>query len=178
MNFFYDFFPIFLFFIAYKTFDIFVATIVAMIATLAQVMITRLKTGKFNKSSLISFFAIAILGGATIVFKNELFIKWKTTAVYWILAIIFLITAIASKKTVLEHLIKDTIDAPAKAWKKLNNIWVLFFAFMGSLNLYIAYNFSTDFWVNFKLFGTLGLTIVFVILQSLYLMRFDSCKKK
>lgn len=173
MNFFYEFFPILLFFIAFKAFDIFVATFVAIITTLLQVIYTKIKTGKFNKSSLISFIAISVLGGATILFKNEMFIKWKTSAVYWLLGLAFLLTKVITKKTVMQHLVKVNINAPQHAWSKLNYLWVSFFIAMGFLNLYVAYNFSTNAWVNFKLFGTLGLTIAFVIFQAMYLMRFD-----
>lgn len=197
MNLLLDLFPIILFFIAYKTFNIFVATLVAIIATLLQVVYTRIKTGKYNKTSLISFVVILVLGSATIFFKNDMFIKWKASVVYWLFALTFLFSKILTKKTLLEHLANHSkhnganitqnnssnnvnnaqiqsqvLTMPSTVWNKLNYAWIIFFITMGIANIYVAYNFDTDTWVNFKLFGTMGCTFVFIILQSIYITKF------
>ena len=172
MSFLYDFFPILLFFTFYKMYDIFAATAIAIVATLLQVIYTRIKTKKFNKTHVISLITISILGGATIFFKNEMFIKWKTTAVYWLLALVFLFSKMVSKKHLLQHFAANSMDLPNKIWAKLNFSWVIFFLLMGIANLYVVYNYDTNTWVNFKLFGTLGLTFVFILIQVLYMSRF------
>lgn len=177
MSFLYDFFPILLFFTFYKIYDIFVATAIAIIATLIQVILTRIKTKKYNKTHLISLITISILGGATIFFKNEMFIKWKTTAVYWLLSLVFLFSKVVSKKHLLEHFASKSMELPNKIWAKLNFSWVLFFLIMGFINLYIVYNYDTNTWVNFKLFGTLGLTFAFIIIQVLYMAKFVKDKQ-
>lgn len=176
MSFLYDFFPILLFFTFYKIYDIFVATGVAIIATLIQVIYTKIKTKKFNKTHLLALGTISILGGATIFFKNEMFIKWKTTAVYWLLALLFLFSKLVSKKHFLQHFASNSFQLPEKIWSKLNLSWVIFFSLMGFANIYIVYNFDTNTWVNFKLFGTMGLTFVFVVIQAIYMSKFINSK--
>lgn len=170
MSFFFDFFPIILFFVAYKLKGIFIATAIAIISTFFQVLYAKLKTGKFNQSHLISLASISILGGATIFFQNELFIKWKTTAVYWILALVFWAASLG-EKTLMQKMVGDKIEMPQLTWKRLNLSWVTFFGFLGALNLFVAYNFDTDTWVNFKLFGVLGLTVVFFIGQYFFIAK-------
>lgn len=164
-----EFFPILLFFLAYKFGDIYVATATAIIASFLQVFWLRYTKKRFEKQPLITLVTLVILGGATLVFRNELFIKWKPTALYWILALIFLITQFLGKKPLIQRLIEEHIQLPQKVWTNLNAAWVLFFLSMGIINLYIIYHFDTNAWVNFKLFGTLGLTLLFIVLQGIYL---------
>lgn len=171
MKFLFDFFPIILFFAAFKLYDIFVATSVAIVATLCQMLIARWQTGRFEKTHVISFFAILILGGATLILHNEVFIKWKTTAIYWILGLIFLLNPLFSKKTIMENLAGDKLKIPSTIWLKLNRSWGWFFTTIGFVNLYVMYHFDTETWVNFKLFGILGLTLLFVILQAIYMAK-------
>lgn len=167
----FDFFPIILFFISYKLGDIYIATGVAIIASLIQVFVSRIKLGHFEKMQLVTLGMIVILGGATLLFRNELFIKWKPTAVYWILAVAFLATQFLGKKTLIQQALERGISLPQEIWTRLNMSWAIFFALMGGLNLYVVNHYDTNTWVNFKLFGTLGLTLLFVILQSVYMMR-------
>ena len=121
--------------------------------------------------NLISFLSILILGGATLLLKDDIFIKWKPTAVYWFLATALLFSQIFSKKPLMQHLAESTIQMPDKIWRQINLSWCIFFAAMGIANLYVVYNFDTNVWVNFKLFGTLGLTIVFITCQSIYMAK-------
>jgi len=148
-----------------------VATQVAIVASLLQLIWLRLSTGKLPKVNLVSFLSILILGGATLLLKDDIFVKWKPTAVYWLLSVALLFSQIFSKKPLIQHLAEGTIQLPPKIWRQLNLTWSLFFCSMGIVNLYVVYNFDTDVWVNFKLFGTLGLTLVFIICQSLYMAK-------
>ena len=166
-----DFLPIALFFITFKYSNLMVATQVAIAASLIQLIWLRFSTGKLQKVNLISFLSILILGGATLLLKDDIFIKWKPTAVYWLLSIALLFSQIFGRKPLIQRLGESSIELPTKIWRQLNLTWCYFFAAMGFANLYVVYNFDTDVWVNFKLFGTLGLTIVFIIGQSVYMAK-------
>jgi intracellular septation protein len=168
----FDFFPIILFFGAYKFYGIYIATIVAMIASLLQVGYFWFRHGKVEISHIITLVLILTLGAATIFLHNELFIKWKPTAVYWAFATLLLGSQFIGTKTFIQRLMGDKISLPQSVWQRLNTSWMLFFFCMGGINLYVAYNYTTDTWVNFKLFGTLGGTIIFGILQSLYMVKY------
>ena len=167
----FDFFPIVLFFLAYKFGDLMIATQTAIAASLVQVLWLRFRTGEFPKMQLISFFAILILGGATLVLQDELFVKWKPTAVYWLLGLIFLGSHFIGEQTLIERLAQNSVHLPAKIWRQLNLSWTIFFVLMGVTNLYVVYHFETKVWVNFKLFGTLGLTLLFIIGQAIYMAK-------
>jgi intracellular septation protein len=172
MKFLYDFLPILVFFIAYKCFGIYVATALSVLTSLAQVSWTYFYLRRRPETMhLITFLLIMILGGATLFFQNELFIKWKTTAVYWALGSAFLLSQFFAKKPLVEHMMGDAIQLPKQIWARLNISWALFSYIMGSLNLWVLYNFDTDTWVNFKLYGTLGLTVIFALLQAFALSK-------
>ena len=164
-----DFFPILLFFVAYKWGDIYVATVAAMIASLSQVLYFRYREGRFTPLPLATLGVIVFFGGATLIFRNELFIKWKPTVLYWGLACAFLISQYVGKSSFIEKMLQENIQLPKAVWRQLNLSWVIFFLSMGAINLYVAYYFETATWVNFKLFGTLSLTFIFVILQVFYI---------
>ncbi len=167
----FDFFPILLFFIAYKFFGIFVATAVAMIASLFQVGYYWFRHHRVEMLHIITLVTILILGSATLLLHNIMFIKWKPTVIYWVFALVFLITQFFGPKTLLERMMDKQITLPPMLWKRLNLSWVFFWALMGIANLYVIYNYNTNTWVNFKLFGTLGLTILFVIGQSFFMRK-------
>ena len=185
MKLFFDFLPIALFFIAYKfgggiyhwdgqEYDIkgiYVATAVMIVASILQVAITWLITRKVEKSHLITLVLVLVLGGATLWLQNPNFIKWKPTAVNWLFALAFIAAQVFSNKSLLERMMAEHIKLPDAIWFKLNIAWIIFFIFSGLANLYVAFNFDEATWVNFKLFGLLGLTIVFIIGQSIYLAK-------
>src|SRR5579871_1227754 len=173
----FDFFPILLFFIAFKWFDIYTATAVTIVASLIQVFGYRLKHHRFEGMHVITLVIVVLLGGTTLLLHNELFIKWKPTAVYWIFTLLFLATQFIGKKTLIQRLLDSKLALPQRVWKKLNISWALFFALMGIANLYVLYHFSTNAWVNFKLFGTLILTLVFIVLQGIYMSRYMEIKE-
>lgn len=171
----FDFFPIAAFFIAYKWQGIYLATAIAIAASLIQVLWSRYKQGRFEKIPVITFFSILILGGATLLFKNEIFIKWKPTVVYWILAIIFLGSHfVGSKKPIIQRFAGETVSLPNYVWSRINYSWCAFFFLMGIANLYVIHNFNTDTWVNFKLFGTLICTLIFIFGQAIYMYKHRS----
>ena len=166
-----DFFPIILFFVAYKVWGIYAATGVAIAATVVQLAYMRIKTGKTEPMQWVSLAIIVVFGGATLLAHNENFIKWKPTVLYWVMGAVLLIGQLVFNKNFIRTLMGTQIQLPDPVWKNLNWGWTGFFAVMGALNLWVAFNFDTDTWVNFKLFGGMGLMIVFVIAQAIYLSR-------
>ncbi|EKE01685.1 MAG: intracellular septation protein involved in cell division [uncultured bacterium] len=167
----FNFLPILLFFIGYKFYGIYTATIVAMVASLLQVGFFWFKHRRVELTHTITLILILVLGTATLLSHNTLFIKWKPTAIYWVFSLLFLGSQIIGDKTFIQRLMDNKITLPQNVWQRLNLSWAIFFGLMGAVNIYIAYKFSTDIWVNFKLFGTLGSTVVFGILQSLYMAK-------
>lgn len=167
----FDFFPILVFFIAYKLFGIFVATAMTMAASFLQVMIYWLKHRKFESLHIITLIMVLVMGGTTLWLHNDLYIKWKPTAIYWIFALTFLFSHFG-KQPLIKHLLSSQVQLPSKVWHWLNLSWAIFFTLMGFANIYVLSHFSTDIWVDFKLFGSLGLTLLFIILQAFYLSKY------
>jgi intracellular septation protein len=167
-----DFFPIILFFVAFKVWGIYEATAVAIVATVAQIAWFRWSTGKVEPMQWMSLGVIVLFGGATIALQNETFIKWKPTVLYWLMGGVLLVGQLVFRKNLLKSLMGAQMTLPEPAWRLLNWSWSAFFVFMGVLNLWVAYTFDTDTWVNFKMFGGLGLMVVFVIAQAVYLSRY------
>lgn len=208
MKFLFDFFPVLLFFIAYKLYGIYVATGVAIAASFVQVSLYWLKHRRFEKMHLLTLGLIAVLGGATLLFHDKAFFMWKPTAVNWAFALGFLLSQVIGDRTLVERMMSHAIEAPRQVWRRLNLSWVGFFVLMGFANLYVAnFYFQAESalfqaagqpvdletcqqlyqgqlldlclqarelendWVNFKLFGMLGLTLLFVIGQAVYLAK-------
>lgn len=170
MKIFFDFLPVLLFFITYKVYDIYVATAVAIVASCLQVGILWIKHRRVEKMHLITLILIVLLGGATLLLQDETFIKWKPTAVNWLFAIVFLASEFIGRKNIVQHMLADHLNVTSpKIWTRLNFMWISFFMLMGLINLYVAFNFETNTWVNFKLFGMMGLTLVFAFIQGVYL---------
>jgi intracellular septation protein len=172
MKFLTDLFPIILFFAAYKLYDFYVATVVIIIATIAQVAITWFRHHKVERMHLITLVLVLFFGGLTLYLKDPIFVQWKPTVVNWLFAIVFVGSQFIGDKTLIERMMGKNMSLPAAIWQRLNLAWVLFFILMGVVNLYVAFNYSENTWVNFKLFGMMGLTIIFIILQALYMARF------
>jgi intracellular septation protein len=167
----FDFFPILLFFIVFKFFGIYTATAVAMVASVTQVLFYRLKFQHYEKMHVISLAIIMVLGGATLFFHNPWFIKWKPTGIYWLSALVFLGSSFIGSKPIIQKMMEANVQLNTKIWHRLNAAWALFFVVMGALNLYVAYHYDTDAWVNFKLFGGVGFTLLFVLIQAFYLTK-------
>ncbi|MBL4851623.1 MAG: septation protein A [Gammaproteobacteria bacterium] len=166
-----DFFPIILFFIAAKVYDIYVATAVAIVASVLQVAYLWFRHGRVEKMHLITLAAIVLLGGTTLLLQDDMFIKWKPSVVNWLFALVFVGSQFIGKKPIIQRMMGNNFTLPTIMWTKLNLMWAGFFIFLGLANIYVAYNFDTDTWVNFKLFGMLGLTLLFIIVQTVYISR-------
>src|SRR4051794_18866670 len=167
-----DFFPIILFFVAFKFAGIYVATGVAIVATVIQIAWLRYSTGKIEAMQWVSLAVIVLFGGATIALQNETFIKWKPTVLYWLMGSALMAGQVVFRKNLLKSVMGSQLELPEAAWRVANWSWIVFFAIMGAVNLWVAFHYDTDTWVNFKLFGGLGLMMVFVVGQALYLGRY------
>jgi len=191
----FDFFPIAIFFVVYKwghemllaaeewlpagisqltDLDAIILATAALIpASIFQVAYAYWRTRKVEKMYLVTLFLVIVLGGATVILNNKVFIQWKPTIVNWLFAVAFLGSQYIGNKNFLERMMGEQISLESAIWKKLNFMWIGFFLFSGAVNIYVAFSgqFTEDQWVNFKLFGMLGLTLVFVVLQGIYLSR-------
>ncbi|PCI54679.1 MAG: septation protein A [Methylophilaceae bacterium] len=169
MKVFFDLFPVILFFIGFKLYDIFTATAIAIGATIALIVVSKVRHGKVEKMLLINGAIISVLGGITLLLNDETYIMWKPTVLYWLLAAALLISNLFFKKNLIQKMMGKMLNPPASTWNKLNLVWVIFLVALGFLNLYVAYNFSLDTWVNFKLFGVTSMMFIFMIVQTLLL---------
>lgn len=168
----FEFFPIIIFFAVYKyTGDIITATAVLIPATIAQMGYTWIRTHKIEKMHLVTLILVIVFGGATVLLEDKTFIQWKPSVINWLFAIAFLGTQFIGKKPLVQRIMEANIELPGEIWRRLNSAWVVFFTFSGAINLVVVYTMSEEAWVNFKLFGMLGLTLVFIVLQGLYLTR-------
>jgi len=172
MKFLFDIFPVILFFIAFKAFDIYVATAVAMAATGVQIAWVWMRRRKVDNMLWVSLAVITVFGGATLILQDEVFIKWKPTVLYWLFGAVLGASAFFFRRNLLRLMLGEQLKLPDSVWRRLNFAWVAFFGMMGLLNLWVAYTFSTDAWVNFKLFGGIGLMLLFTLAQGLYLSRY------
>ena len=167
----FDFFPIIVFFAAYKFAGIYVATGAAIAATLAQIGYLLVRRRKITAMQWLSLVIIGIFGGATLVLHDETFIKWKPTVLYWLGAVAFIGALFFRTNFVKAVMSEGGLELPEAMWTRLAIAWGLFFLFQGALNLWVAFHYSTETWVDFKLFGGMGLTLAFVIVQALWLTR-------
>jgi len=195
MKFLFDLLPVIFFFAAYKIAGFFpgdslalvtnwlgsgiendlppilIATATAIVATALQVAIVWMRHGKVDRMLWISLAIIAVLGGATLLFHDATFIKWKPTALYWLFGLVLLMAKLLFQRNFMRSLLENQIKLPETIWTRVNLSWALFFIALGGLNLYVAFNFSRDTWVDFKLFGCTALVFVFAIAQGLYLSK-------
>jgi intracellular septation protein len=212
MKFLIDFFPIILFFVAYKIYGLYAATITAILASLAQVAWLRWRHGRFETMPLVTLGLISLFGGLTLLLRDPIFVMWKPTIINWLFAIGFIGASLISQRPLVERMMGHAIRLPARIWQRLNWAWVLFFVVSGLANLFVVYigsgfyaaeqaliaatgiteidlsscttafageplalceqaHQSEAIWVNFKLFGMMGMTILFVIAQGVYLAR-------
>ncbi len=151
---------------------ILVATVVVIVATCAQIGWVWFRHGKVDKMLWISLGLVVVFGGLTLAFQNEVFIKWKPTILYWVFAGSMAFSALILKKNPIKAMLGEQMTLPEAVWGKVNLSWIGFFLVMGALNLIVAFNFPTDTWVNFKLFGGMGLMLVFVLAQGMLLSKY------
>ena len=167
----FDFLPIILFFAAFKFGGIYVATGVAIAATIGQIAWVRLRGRKVEPMLWISLVIVVVFGGATLLLHDETFIKWKPTVLYWVFATALLGGRWILRRNFIRELLGSQLELPPRAWDRLNWSWAVYFAVIGIANLWVAFHYSTATWVNFKLFGSLGITLVFAVVQSVLIAR-------
>ena len=174
----FDFFPIILFFIAFKLYDIYVATGVVIVATIIQVAYTWYKYRKVETMQWITLGLIVVMGGATILLHDEQFIKWKLSVIEWLFGVAFIGSQFIGKKPFVERMMSNSLSLPAPVWRRLNLMWGCFFMVVGFINLYVMYHFNTEQWVTFKTFGVPGLMLVFILVQMVFLYKYiDEAEK-
>ena len=200
MKFLFDLLPIFLFFVSFKWAEghkalvaewmtrhlgflvsggvvgqteapVLLATVVVIVGTLAQIVTLKAMRKHVDKMLWAGLAVVVVLGGLTLWFHSELFIKWKPTIIYWLMGAGLLVSEVIMKRDVLSQMMGGQIDAPESVWRRLTWAWVAFLFGMGVLNLYVAFNYSTDLWVTFKMWGSLGLTFAFTLIQGVYLSK-------
>ena len=172
MKFLFDFFPVILFFVAFKAADIYWATGVAIAATVAQIAYVVARRRKVTGMQWASLVIIGLFGGATLLLRDETFIKWKPTVLYWLAGVVFLGALLFKQNLVKAVMSEGGLELPEPIWTKLAIAWGVFFLFKGTLNLWVAHAFSTETWVNFKLFGGMGLMLLFMIGQAVVVSRY------
>jgi intracellular septation protein len=195
MKFLFDLLPVILFFVAYKIAGgqgdaalhlsrqflgdsvtesqapILLATAVAILATFGQIAWVWLRHRRVDTMLWVSLVIVTVFGGATLLFHDPLFIKWKPTVLYWLFSATLAVSALVFRRNLIQRMLEAQVSLPAGVWHRLNLAWAGFFAFMGALNLVVAYRFSEETWVNFKLFGGMGLMLLFVLGQGLFLSK-------
>jgi intracellular septation protein len=168
----FEFFPIILFFIAFKLYGIYVATGVVIVATLLQVAYTWFRHRKVETMQWITLGLIIVMGGATIVLHDEQFIKWKLSIIEWLFGLAFLGSQIIGKKPFVERMMSKSLTLPSSVWRRLNLMWGCFFMGVGFINVYVMFHYNTDQWVTFKTFGVPGLMLLFILLQMVFLYKY------
>ena len=166
----FDFIPLIVFFTAYKMYDIYVATAVLIAATVIQYGLTLIVNRRLEKAQWFTVIAVLLFGGVTLALRDETFLKWKAPIVNWIFATVFLGSQFIGDKCLVERVMGNAIQLPKEIWSRLNLSWVVFFAITGTANYYVAFN-HHEYWVDFKVFGSLGITFLFMIFQTVYLFR-------
>lgn len=166
-----DFLPLVVFFTVYKLYDIYYASGALIAATALVLIFTWLKYRKVEKMTLITFIMVAIFGTLTLVFHNDLFIKWKVTVIYGLFALALLVSQLILKKPLIQRMLGKELTLPDHAWRALNVAWALFFLACGLANIYVAFWLPQSVWVNFKVFGLTALTLVFTLLSGIYIFR-------
>ena len=160
-----------------KQAPILLATVVVIAATVAQIAWVHFRHGKVDRMLWVSLVLVTVFGGMTLIFQDETFIKWKPTILYWVFAGTMAFAALVLKKNPIKAMLGEQMTLPEPVWGKVNLSWIAFFLFMGALNLIVAFNFSTDIWVDFKLFGGMGLLLLFVLGQGLMLSKYVEDKQ-
>jgi intracellular septation protein len=168
----FDLFPVILFFGVFKAFGVYAATASAIVATIGQVAWVKWRHGKVDTMLWVSLGIIVVFGGATLLLHDETFIKWKPTVLYWFFAAALLFSRPLFGKNFIRSLLEEKMTLPDVVWHNLNLAWSIFFTVLGLVNLYVAFNYSLDAWVNFKLFGATSMMLVFILLQAFALSKY------
>ena len=167
-----DFIPLVIFFVIYKMVDIYAATGSLIITTGLVLAYSYFKNGKAEKMQVITFVMVFVFGSLTLILHDDAFIKWKVTFIYALFAIALLVSQLIFKKPIIKQMLGKELTLPDAAWNNLNVAWALFFIVLSILNVYVAFNLPQEIWVNFKVFGLLGATLVFTMLSGLYIYKY------
>jgi len=167
-----DFIPLIIFFAIYKMVDIYAATGSLIITTGLVLAYSYFKNGKAEKMQVITFIMVFVFGSLTLILHDDAFIKWKVTFIYALFAIALLVSQFIFKKPIIKQMLGKELTLPASVWNNLNMAWTLFFIVLSILNVYVAFNMPQEVWVNFKVFGLLGATLVFTVLSGLYIYKY------
>ena len=167
----FELFPVLLFFVAYKIYGIYIATAVMIVTSLLQALYLWRRDGAIPTMHWVTLGLVVFFGGLTLVLQDPTFVKIKPTIVNWLFASAFIIAPFIGGKTLPQRMMEANVELPESKWKNLNMAWILFFIALGGLNVAVAFNFSEDAWVNFKLYGLMGLTFVFALVQGFYIAR-------
>lgn len=173
-----DFLPLIIFFVFYKLYDIYLASGALIAATALVLVFTWVKYRKVEKMALITFLMVLVFGTLTLVFHNDLFIKWKVTVIYGLFALVLLISQLVHKKPLVQRMLGKELTLPDKVWSNLNLAWAVFFLVCGLANIYVAFWLPQSTWVNFKVFGLTALTLVFTLISGIYIYRYMSEETK
>jgi len=175
----FDFFPVVFFYITFNYYKeplgevqaMVYATAVLMAATVMQVAINWFKNRKVEKMHIAVLVLAMVFGGATIYFQDKAYLIWKVTIVNWLFAVVFFASHFIGHSHIVKRMMSKSVDLPELIWDRLSYMWIIFFVVLGAINLIVAQNVDFDTWVDFKLFGLLGLTVLFVVIQTIYLSR-------
>ena len=167
-----DLWPILLFFIFYQWYDIYMATAVLMGAVLLHSLLLWWRLRRLSPMQWVTLVLVLLFGGATLLLHEPRFIQWKPTLVQWLMALAFAGSHFIGNKPLIRRLLDSQLALPPEVWIRLSLAWIGFFVFSGAVNLLVVYNFDEATWVSFKLFGLLGMTFLFILLQGLWLVRY------
>ncbi len=166
-----DLIPILIFFLAYKFYNIFVATGCLMAGTMLQLLYMKWAKRRIENMHWFTLALVMVMGSLTLFFHDEAFIKWKPTIIYWAFMLAFMVTPMFGKQNLVQHMLGSKLSLETPAWSILNRCFIAFFSIMGALNLWVFKTYSTNIWVNYKLFGTFGLTVLFTLIISIVIMK-------
>ncbi|MBA0215900.1 septation protein A [Pectobacterium brasiliense] len=166
-----DFIPLVVFFAAYKLYDIYIASGALIAATALSLVVTWVMYRKIEKMTLVTFAMVVVFGSLTLVFHNDLFIKWKVTIIYALFSAALLVSQFVMKQTLIQKMLGKELTLPQPVWGKLNFAWAMFFLVCGLVNIYIAFWLPQNVWVNFKVFGLTGVTLLFTLICGVYIYR-------
>lgn len=167
-----DLIPALLFFAAYSLYGLFTATAVLIVALLAMVVVTWLRTRTVPKMQLATAIMAGVLGGMTLWFRDPTFILYKPTAIYGAFALALLGSHLIGDKVLIQRIPQKAMVMPDSIWRRINFAWALFFVFCAVLNVYVALNFSEAVWVKVKVFGFTGLMLVFMLAHIPFISRY------
>jgi intracellular septation protein len=165
----FDFLPLIAFFAAFVLYDLYVATATIIVVMALQIAYQWFRHRKVNKMMLISGALVAVFGGITLALRDPVFIQWKVTVVNWLFAVAFLGSQLFGKKTFTERIMGHAVELEPAVWRQLNTLWVVNFAVIGALNLYVMYNFDLQIWVYFKTWGMIGLSLLMAVGQAIWI---------